>query len=162
MTPDEQNWLTWGAIRHRPHGATRWQEAGTRAAIEKHCGTWGLAEATAHVLAHARDPKANTPNVIASRFTPDNEPQVGGPPRPPRREDVCPKPGHGGVAGNCVGCHADSLAADDEPVQHAPTPPRVPPPGDEYAGLTGRELFNAKRQELDLRHALEPRIEEDA
>lgn len=170
MTPDEQNWLTWGAIRHRPHGSTRWQEAGTRAAIAKHCGTWGLAEATVHVLAHARDPKANTPNVIASRFAPDNEPEIGGHPHPPRREQECRKhPGN--WANPCSGCAADMAPDPDygQPSQltHDPTPPRVPPPGDvidEDTGrkITGRELFDIKRQELDLRNALTPSIEEEA
>lgn len=52
---------------------------------------------------------------------------------------------------HCSGCAADRL------VQHESTPPRVPPAGDStYDGLTGRELFDVKRQELDLRHALTP------
>lgn len=148
MTPDEQNWLTWGAIRHRPNGATRWHEAGTRAAIAKHCATWGLPEATAHVLAHARDPKANTPNVIASRYTPDNEPQVGGHRHPPRIADECPE--HAGqYASACSGCAADDLGPRDED-------PGPPLPAD-MDGLTGREKFRQARAELDLRMALEAR-----
>lgn len=61
---------------------------------------------------------------------------------------------------HCSGCAADRLTRD-------PTPPRVPPPGDvidEDTGrkITGRELWDIKRQELDLRHALTPSIEEEA
>lgn len=115
--------LAYLATRHRPHGAPRWDQAGTYTIIASHCANWDVDVATSHVLAHARDPKALTPAAIRGRFTPDNEPELTGPPRPPRREQEC-RVHAGQHAHNCPGCAADNL------VQHPSTPPRVPPPGD--------------------------------
>jgi hypothetical protein len=111
MTPEQINWLTWGAVQHRPHGAPRWDEPGTRAAIVEHCGSWGIDIATQHVLAHARDAKAKTPFVIKGK-APHNEPTSAA--RQPAKPggDECPMhPGE--YAAACRSCAADRLAGDE-------------------------------------------------
>jgi hypothetical protein len=111
MTPDEIRWLTWGAIQHRPRGARRWDEPGTAKAIADHCGSWALSIATEHVLAHARDPKAETPFVIKGN-APHTEPTraVRQPAKPGGEE--CPMhPGE--YAAACRSCAADRLAGDE-------------------------------------------------
>lgn len=88
MTPEQIQWLTWGAIQHRPKGAPKWDEPGTHKAITDHCGSWGLEIATEHVLAHARDEKARTPFAIKGECL--------------RRRNPCVRqPLAGGPAGVC-------------------------------------------------------------
>jgi hypothetical protein len=58
----------------------------------------------------------------------------------------------GEYADSCRGCHADQLAATDDP------PPADPPDLD---GLTGRERFRIARDELDLRRALNPGVTDE-
>lgn len=87
MTPEQINWLTWGAVQHRPHGAPKWDEPGTHKAIADHCGTWGIDVATQHVLAHARDPKARTPFAIKGN-APHTEPAKSAP-RPLKPDEAC-------------------------------------------------------------------------
>jgi hypothetical protein len=115
MTPDELKWLTWGAIQHRPHGAPRWDAAGTAKAIADHCGNWGLDVATAHVLAHARDPKAKTPFAIKGNAP--STPLERGTWRPPTSEEAC-RDHPGEHATHCRMHAADRKAG----VPHTPTP----------------------------------------
>ncbi len=123
MTPAQLQWLTWGAIQHRPPGAPKWDEPGTAKAIADHCGSWGLAIATEHVLAHARDPKAKTPFVIKGP-TPHTEPTKGI--RQPAKagENEC-RVHPGEYAGSCRACAADRLAGDE-----SANPRRTKPPAD--------------------------------
>lgn len=122
MTPDQITWLTWGAIetRKETHGCGTWDHPGTRQAITQHCGTWGLAAATEHVLAHARDPKARTPFAIkgnAPHTTPERGiryPAKAGSP------DEC-RTHAGEWADNCRACRAP-LAADETPDERRATP----------------------------------------
>lgn len=117
MTPEQIQWLTWGAIQHRPPGAPKWDHPGTAKAIADHCGTWGLDIATQHVLAHARDPKARTPFAIKG-----NAPHTDatpGPRFPAKPDDEC-RLHRGEHADACRACAADKLAGDNE----ARTPPR--------------------------------------
>lgn len=111
MTPDQIRWLTWGAIQHRPRGASRWDEPGTARAIADHCGTWGLEIATEHVLAHARDAKAKTPFAIKGN-PPHTEPARAV--RQPAKAggDEC-RVHPGEYAGACRACAADRLAGDE-------------------------------------------------
>ena len=95
MTPEQISWLTWGAVRQRPHGAPKWDEPGTRVLIEKHCGTWAFEVATEHVLAHARDPKARTPAAI--RGAAPSSTTTGMPMRSP-------------ISSNCAGAMATKRA----------------------------------------------------
>lgn len=111
MNPDQIRWLTWGATQHRPHGAPRWDEAGTHAAIVECCASWDFAAATEHVLAHARDPKARTPFAIKGP-KPHTDPTRAG--RQPAKAggDECQI--HAGeYADSCRGCAADALVGDD-------------------------------------------------
>ena len=125
MTPDQINWLTWGAIQHRPHGAPKWDEAGTRALIERCCGSWSLDVATLHVLAHARDPKAKTPGVITGT-APSAEPQKT-PRYPPKAADECAThPGEWLDA--CRICAGPKAADGDE----KPRPTERRPPSEAY------------------------------
>jgi len=120
MTPEEIRWLTWGAIHHRPHGAPRWDEPGTAKAIADHCGTWQLDTATAHVLAHARDPKARTPYAIRGTAPSASEPTRGV--RYPAKAgspDECPlHPGE--WVNSCRACNGDRLAGDQSQPTRAP------------------------------------------
>ena len=124
MTPDQINWLTWGAVQHRPHGAPKWDEPGTKKAITDHCRSWDFATATEHVLAHARDPKARTPFAIKGN-PPHTEPVRGA--RFPAKPGVdCPT--HPGEwADTCRACAADRLAGDQpdtrSPLRAVSTPP---------------------------------------
>lgn len=119
MTPDQIRWLTWGAIQHRPTGAPKWDEPGTHKAITDHCGSWGFALATEHVLAHARDPKARTPFAIKGN-PPHTEPGRGA--RFPARAGVDECRTHPGEhADNCRSCAADRLAGM-ETTAARPTP----------------------------------------
>lgn len=126
MTPDQINWLTWGAVQHRPRHATKWDEPGTRKAITEHCGSWGLEIATEHVLAHARDPKAKTPFVIKGN-PPHTEPAKGV--RQPAKagDDEC-RLHRGEYADSCRACAADALAGDTNSTRtttHTKPPPEV-------------------------------------
>lgn len=112
MTPDQIAWLAWGAVQHRPAHSTKWDQASTAKVITDHCASWGFEHATAHVLAHARDPKAKTPGAIKGKFTPDNEPAAGAF-RPPKPEQMCQL--HGGWLNGCSGCAADEKAGDKTP-----------------------------------------------
>lgn len=161
LTPDQHQALTWLACetRRTTHGCGDWDKPGTHKAIGDICGTWTFATALDHVIAHARDPKARTP--FAMRGTKPNLEPTSSHKHPMRAGDPDECRLHRGQhRDHCSGCAADRLT-------HDPTPPRVPPPGDvidEDTGrkITGRELFDIKRQELDLRHALTPSIEEEA
>jgi len=125
MTPEEQRWLTWGAIRHRPPGAPRWDEPGTAKAIADVCGSWTLDIATSHVLAHARDVNARTPYAIKGN-PPHTEP-VKQPRFPAKSADACPA--HSGeYAGSCRVCASDALETGDRPKTPPRPPRRVPPP----------------------------------
>lgn len=125
MTPAQIEWLTWGAVQHRPHGAPRWDEPGTFAAIREHCGSWDLAIATEHVLAHARDPKARTPFAIKGN-PPHNTPQRTQQ-RPARAgEDCLSHPGE--WADHCRACAADALVGDESlPPRHVVREQSTPP-----------------------------------
>lgn len=112
MTPDEIKWLTWGALQVRPSGSTKWDATGTATIIAEHCGSWSLAMALEHVIAHARDPEAKTPGRIRQNWAPDTTPQKT-PMKPPKPEDMCPV--HGGWLNSCSGCAADKLAGDPTP-----------------------------------------------
>jgi hypothetical protein len=119
MTPDQINWLTWGAIQHRPHGASKWDEPGTHKAISDHCGSWGIDIATQHVLAHARDPKARTPFAIKGP-TPHTEPTKG--PRQPAKAGVDECRQHRGeYATACRACAAEQYTHPADPVLDDPT-----------------------------------------
>ena len=121
MTPEQINWLTWGAVQHRPNGAPKWDEPGTHKAITDHCGPWGLEVATDHVLAHARDPKARTPFAIKGN-PPHTEPKHA--PRQPAKAgaDECRShPGEWAVS--CRSCAADRLANDQPSPIHRQKPP---------------------------------------
>lgn len=125
VNADEQRWLVWGAIAHRPTGAPRWDEPGTAKAIADVCGTWTLAVATEHVLAHARDPKAKTPFAIKGPM-PHTQPQ-----REHRHPAVAGSPDEcrhhpGEHADHCRSCAGDRLAG--EPATSARRGEGVPPP----------------------------------
>lgn len=120
MTPEQQRWLTWGAIQHRPKGAPRWDEPGTAKAIADHCAGWDLATATEHVLAHARDANARTPFAIKGN-PPHTEPTRAA--RYPAKDgDSCPS--HPGEwVHSCRACAADRLAGDrPQPRRTRPDP----------------------------------------
>lgn len=121
MTPDEMRWLTWGAIQHRPRGARRWDEPGTAKAIADHCGSWSLSIATEHVLAHARDPKAETPFVIKGN-APHTEPTKSV--RQPAKAGGGECRVHPGeYANSCRACAADRLAGDQSAEPRRDKPP---------------------------------------
>ena len=135
MTPDQINWLTWGAIQHRPHNAPTWDVAGTRALIERCCGNWSLDVATLHVLAHARDPKAKTPGVITGT-APSTEPQKT-PRYPPKRDQECP--GHPGEwPDSCRICRAP-VVADETPGDRNLRPGRTTDTTERVAELRRRK-----------------------
>ena len=132
MTPDQIRWLTWGAIQHRPSGAPRWDEPGTHKAITDHCGSWGFALATEHVLAHARDPKARTPFAIKGN-PPHTSPERMTA-RPPKPHEAC----------RDCGRHVDGCLCD------SPATRPIPKPDPEQ--VTARVL-ELKRNVLPLRPA---------
>ena len=135
MTPDQIRWLTWGAIQHRPHGATKWDEPGTAKAIADHCRSWDLAVATEHVLAHARDPKARTPFAIKGP-APHTEAPKGT--RYPAKAGTDCRLHPGEWAETCRACAADRLAGES-----THTPGRMTTPTPTYhqarAALRGGE-----------------------
>lgn len=131
MTPDEVKWLTWGARRLRPHGAPKWDEPGTRAAIEKHCGSWDLSIATEHVLAHARDPKARTPAAIRgtapSSTTPERQPRF---PAKAGADDEC-RVHPGEWADSCRICRGPRVV-DETPDDRPRRPTEAQPPTEDW------------------------------
>lgn len=112
MTPNEIKWLTWGARHHRPAGAPQWDEQGTLKAITDCCGTWDLATATEHVLAHARDPQAKTPFAIRGAAPSSTTPERAAyyPPKPAESCRVHP----GEWVGSCRICRGPKTV-DEEP-----------------------------------------------
>lgn len=121
MTPDQINWLTWGAVQHRPSGAPKWDEPGTHKAITEHCGAWGIDVATQHVLAHARDAKARTPFAIKGN-PPHTEPSKAA--RQPAKPGADECRAHAGEwATSCRSCAADRLANDAPAPIHRQKPP---------------------------------------
>lgn len=142
-------------LRTETMGAGKWDDNGIWPILKKLEGQ-NLATVIERVTRHAQDPDAKTPGAILRPFVPTAA-EESRHPHPMRAGDPDECRQHRGQhRDHCSGCAADRLT-------HDPTPPRVPPAGDStYDGLTGRELFDVKRQELDLRHALTPSIEEEA
>ena len=163
LTADQLQALTWLACetRRTTIGAAEWDKPGTHKAITDICGTWGFVTAVDHVIAHARDSKARTP--YAMRGTKPNPEPTNRRPHPLRANDPEECRTHAGQhRDHCGPCaseaapeptygidpmDADTNGLGDDEATHA------------YDGLTGREFFAVRRQEMHLRNALEPKTE---
>lgn len=102
-------------VRQVTYGANAWDEDGTMAALRK-LAAWPLAALVEHAVGHAADPKAKTPGVFQSAFTPKTQQASPVDPhrRPPTRSEECPV--HAGqYAVKCGGCAADAAAGDGRP-----------------------------------------------
>ncbi len=136
MNDEQIRWLTWGAIQLRPPGSPKWDEPGVIKAIRERCGSWELATAIEHVVAHARDPKAKTPFAMKG---PAPHIEATKPTHsPPKPQDAGPV--HGGHLNSCGGCASDRLAG-------TPTkPPR-------HDALDPSEYINAMKADMTERKA---------
>ena len=147
-------------LRTETMGAGKWDDNGIWPILKKLEGQ-NLAVVIERVTRHAADPEAKTPGAILRPFVPGPA-EESRHPYPMRAGDPNECRTHKGQRiGYCGPCASEAApdptygiegaakvaAAPNEPQTHA------------YAGLSGRELFDVKRQELDLKHALEPKTE---
>ena len=132
-------------LRTETMGAGKWDDNGIWPILKKLEGQ-NLAVVIERVTRHAQDPEAKTPGAILRPFVPQAVVESRHP-HPLRAGDPDECRIHAGQhRDHCSGCQADSLVGDS-----TPTPQR------QRTGPT--EAWKVARQELDLKHALEPKTE---
>ena len=99
ITEQQMRALVFLAAAARPHGARRWDEAGTMAVLRK-LANRRLTDVGMALLRAADDREANTPNVLLAPTSPHwRERDTGWTPRPERIDpallcDTCGRPQH--------------------------------------------------------------------
>ena len=147
-------------LRTETMGAGKWDDNGIWPILKKLEGQ-NLAVVIERVARHAADPEAKTPGAILRPFVPQAVVESRHP-HPLRAGDPeecrIHKGQHRDHCGPCA-----SEAAPEPTYGIAPMDADTNGLGDDethaYDGLTGREFFAVRRQEMHLRNALEPKTE---
>lgn len=147
-------------LRTETMGAGKWDDNGIWPILKKLEGQ-NLAVVIERVARHAADPEAKTPGAILRPFVPGPA-EESRHPYPMRAGDPNECRTHKGQRiGYCGPCASE--AAPEPTYGIAPMDADTNGLGDDethaYDGLTGREFFAVRRQEMHLRNALEPKTE---
>ena len=147
-------------LRAETMGAGRWDDNGIWPILKKLEGQ-NLAVVIERVARHAADPEAKTPGAILRPFVPQAVVESRHP-HPLRAGDPEECRTHAGQHRDHCGPCASEAAPDPTygiegtaKVADAPNEPQT----HAYDGLTGREFYDVRRQEMHLRNALEPKTE---
>lgn len=122
INEQEMRAIAFVAARCRPTGAKPWDEAGIVANLRR-VASLNLAEVTIAAIRAAANRQADSPGVIPVTTGEHWREKVAerGPYRPPKRDEICRRPGHVAYpAANCPGCATEGREQEPEPSETAP------------------------------------------